>query len=261
MTDNGFFLEAREITKRFGGLTAVDGASFGVGLGRIKALIGPNGAGKTTALNMLSGVYAPTSGRIHVKGRDLGGHEPHEFARIGVARTFQTVQLFGNMTVVENVMMGLHTKGRTGIVRSAFRTPSVWAEERRIFARAMERLDEVGLASRATELGTNLPFGQQRLLEIARAMASQPSLLLLDEPAAGLSMRETESLAELIQKIRDSGVGVLVVDHDMRLVMDISDEVIVLDHGKKIAEGTPREVQSNPAVVTAYLGEDIEENG
>jgi len=256
MSDGSAFLEAIEITKKFGGLTAVDGASFQVGLGKIKALIGPNGAGKTTALNMLSGVYAPTSGRIRVKGRELNGHQPHELVGLGIGRTFQMVQLFANMTVIENVMMGLHTKGRTGMLQGALRLPSVWAEEKRVCARAMEYLDWVELSSRAFEAATNLPFGQQRLLEIARAMASEPSLLMLDEPAAGLSMKETEHLAELMQKIRDSGVGILVVDHDMRLIMEISDEVVVLDHGKKIAEGTPREVQSSPVVITAYLGEE-----
>lgn len=256
---NTVFLEVSDITKRFGGLTAVDNASFSIELGKITALIGPNGAGKSTMLNMLSGVYAPTAGRIIVKGRDVVGKQAHMFAKLGIARTFQTVQLFGNMTVIENVVMGLHIKGRTGILKGALRLPSVVREERAIFTKAMEHLAEVGLESRAFEMATNLPFGQQRVLEVARAMAAEPEILLLDEPAAGLSMKETEAFAGLVQKIRDSGAGVLVVDHDMRLIMDISDAVVVLDHGKKIASGTPREIQSNPAVISAYLGEETED--
>ncbi len=254
-----FFLEASGITKRFGGLTAVDDASFPVELGKITALIGPNGAGKSTMLNMLSGVYAPTSGRILVNGHNVVGMPSYKYAKLGIARTFQTVQLFGNMTVIENVVMGLHIKGRTGILHGALRLPSVIREERAFFTTAMEHLAEVGLESRAFELATNLPYGQQRVLEVARAMIAKPELLLLDEPAAGLSMKETEEFAVLVQKIRDSGAGVLVVDHDMRLIMDISDRVVVLDHGKKIAEGTPREIQNNQAVISAYLGEENED--
>lgn len=250
-------LEADKVTKRFGGLTAVDNVSFTVHPAMIKALIGPNGAGKSTMLNVLSGVYAPTSGTVRIGALQTNGRQPHEIAMLGVARTFQTVQLFGNMTVVENVMMGLHMKSRAGLAGGALRPPWVVREERQIFERAMEHLRNVGLESRAFDIATNLPYGQQRLLEMARAMAGEPRLLLLDEPAAGLSLRETEELAAFMQKVRDSGVGVLVVDHDMRLIMEISDEVVVLDHGHRIAEGTPREVQSNPAVISAYLGEDV----
>ncbi|MDI6829258.1 MAG: ATP-binding cassette domain-containing protein, partial [Armatimonadota bacterium] len=180
-------ISAVNVTKRFGGLTAVDSVSFCVNPGAIKALIGPNGAGKTTMLNMLSGIIVPTSGRIEIKGHRINGKLPHHIARLGVARTFQMVQLFGNMTVVENVMVGLHSKGRSGIVGGAVRLPSVVREERYMFDRAMERLADVDLESRAFEQATALPFGQQRLLEIARAMASEPDILLLDEPAAGLS--------------------------------------------------------------------------
>jgi ABC-type branched-subunit amino acid transport system ATPase component len=249
-------LETRGVTMRFGGLTAVDDVSFAAHAQVITALIGPNGAGKSTVLNLLSGVYAPTAGEIWITGKKVNGRQPHKISGLGVARTFQTVQLFGNMTVVENVMMGLHAKGRAGILQGAFRTPGALREERRMFDKSIEYLAEVGLQDRAFDVATTLPYGQQRLLEIARAMACEPKVLLLDEPAAGLSSRETEDLAEFIRKIRDSGVGVLVVDHDMRMIMDMSDHVVVLDHGRKIAEGAPREVQADASVIAAYLGEE-----
>jgi len=250
-------LEAVGVTKRFGGLTAVDEVSFSIKPRTIKALIGPNGAGKSTMLNMLSGVYRPTSGTIRMKGKRIDNRKPYQIAALGVGRTFQTVHLFGNMTVVENVMVGLHMKSRGGILNSALRLPPVPRDEKIVFERAMGLLAKVGLESRALEIATNLPYGQQRMLETARAMASEPALLLLDEPAAGLSSKEAEEFATLIQMIKESGVAVLVVDHDMRLIMDISDEVVVLDQGKKIAEGTPLEVQNDKAVVLAYLGEEL----
>ena len=256
MSGNGAIMEAIGLTKRFGGLTAVDDVSFKITRGTITALIGPNGAGKSTALALLSGIFPPTEGQILIKGKQMAGKQSFRISTAGVARTFQTVQLFGNMTVVENVMVGLHMTGRSGILTSALRVPGVFREEKRMFEEAMERIAEVGLADRAFEPATNLPYGQQRLLEIARAMASGPEILLLDEPAAGLSMRETEELAALIQKIRDTGVAVLVVDHDMKLIMEVSDEVVVLVHGRKIAVGTPREVQSDQSVIAAYLGEE-----
>ena len=250
-------LEVRSITKVFGGLVAVDDVSFDVpGGGHIKAVIGPNGAGKTTVLNMIAGVFKPTSGDILVESQPTSNLETYQVAMLGIARTFQNVMLFPNMSVLENVMVGCHARTRKGLLSAAFRPPSQRMEEKRIIAEALDALDLVGLADHSAEQATSLPFGTQRLLEIARAMASRPKLLLLDEPASGLSAREVMGLAQVLSRIIDNGVTVLLVDHDMQFVMDISDEVVVLDRGRRIAEGPPLSVQNDRSVIAAYLGEE-----
>ncbi len=250
-------LEVMSLRKNFGGVVALDDLSFAVREGQIKSIIGPNGAGKTTLFNIISGIYPPTSGRVRFRGKDVASVAAHVVAARGISRTFQNLQLFPNMTVLENVMVGRHCRTRVGILRSALRLPGVLREEKMTVAAAMQLLKSVGLADSAHRGAATLPFGKQRLVEVARALATEPKLLLLDEPASGLNMRETEEVGKLIQRIRDTGKTILVVEHDMSLVMGISEEVLVLDHGRPIAEGTPREVQKHPEVLRVYLGEDI----
>jgi len=244
------------IGKRFGGLTALEGISFTVAKGSITGIIGPNGAGKTTLFNVATGIYPPSQGAVLLEGRDISALAPEKRARFGLVRTFQNIELFGKMTVLENVMVGMHTQSKSGIFSCAFRMPWQMSEERRIREKAKEWLLFAGIPELAEVEAGTLSFGKGRLLEIARAMALEPKLLLMDEPAAGLNSKETAELAELIKRIRDLGVTVALVEHDMDLVMDICDALVVLNLGTMLAEGTPREIQDNQAVVTAYLGEE-----
>ncbi|MBI4771818.1 MAG: ABC transporter ATP-binding protein [Chloroflexi bacterium] len=256
-----FLLEATQVRKAFGGVVAVAGVDLSVRAGEIFALIGPNGAGKTTLFNVISGAHRLDAGQVVFDGHPIHHLAPHKIAARGLVRTFQNLQIFNNMSALENVMLGRHLRSRDGFLATSLRWPGTAAEEQRIRAAAHDYLALVGLKTRADLPASSLPFGQQRLVEIARALASEPKMLLLDEPAAGLNAVETGALDQLICRIRHQGVTVLLVEHDMNLVMGIADRIAVLHYGQKICEGAPSEVQADEAVIRAYLGVDWDIEG
>ena len=248
-------LETFSLRKEFGGLVAVDDVDFSVPLGSIVSLIGPNGAGKTTFFNMLTGVYTPTAGSVVFAGEDLTGKPPHAYTQRGIGRTFQNIRLFQNMTALENVLVGMHTRLKGTLIEAILRTPRVKHEEIDARAHARELLDFSGLRRKDNEIGRNLSYGDQRRLEVARALATEPKLLLLDEPTAGMNPQETAEFTAFVARLKtDRNLTVLLIEHDMRVVMGVSDRVTVLDYGEKIAEGTPSEIQKNERVIEAYLG-------
>lgn len=248
-------LELRGITQIFGGVTALENVSFSINKDQITGVIGPNGAGKTTLFNIISGIYSQTAGTVYLEGQNVSGLPPERLAHRAMVRTFQNIELFGGMTVLENVMVGMHTKSFSGLLACALKMPWSVREEKRIKEAALKWLDVTGIADLADVTAANLPFGKGRLLEIARALAVEPRIILMDEPAAGLNSQETVALAQLIKRIRERGITVVLVEHDMELVMDICDRIVVLNLGKKLAEGTPREIQENHDVIAAYLGD------
>jgi len=257
-------LNVENITMRFGGLKALDNLDLEVNEGEIVALIGPNGAGKTTFFNCVTGIYPPTSGDVLITppgkpSERINGLKTNEVTERGMARTFQNIRLFGSMSVLENVMIGRHCRLKSGIASAIFRPRSTVDEEKQLIKDSYEVLEKIGLSEYVNELAMNLPYGAQRRLEIARAMATEPFLLLLDEPAAGMNPHETKELDDLIVWIRDNeNISILLIEHDMKLVMSLSDKIFVMDYGKKIAEGTPEQIKTNPVVIKAYLGEDAD---
>lgn len=258
-------LDVKNLTMDFGGVRALNRLELSIRQGEIAALIGPNGAGKTTFFNCITGIYTPTGGDIIVtpptrKSKRINGVKPHKVTEIGMARTFQNIRLFQNMTVLENIMIGRHCRTQSGIIGALLRGKSTRDEENRIVQDSYAILKKIGLEHKVNDLAKNLPYGDQRRLEIARALATEPFLLLLDEPAAGMNPQETRELVDLIHRIRhDDQVSILLIEHDMKLVMTLSDNIFVMDYGKKIAQGTPQEIRSNPVVIKAYLGDESDD--
>lgn len=253
-------LKATDVTMQFGGLKAVDSVNMEIQAGQIYALIGPNGAGKTTFFNVVSGIYVPTHGTVELDGVDITKLKAHQITEKGIARTFQNILLFDQLSALENIMVGRHCRTKSSVLGTIFHSPKMKREEEICYRKSLEALEFVGMADAANVLAASLPYGRKRILEIARALASEPKIIMLDEPCAGMNSTETEELRQTIYKIRDRGVTILLVEHDMKFVMGVADRITVLDHGMRIAEGVPEEIKQNPLVIEAYLGkEEIEE--